>query len=68
MISKLKGYGVIKGARGQEPVNEELYAQTLENIAALVTVAPEIYEMDLNPLLGSKDRVAAVDARINIQK
>ena len=68
MMSKLKGYGVIKGARGQEPVNEELYAQTIANVASLVTVAPEIYEMDLNPLLGSKDRVAAVDARINIKK
>ena len=68
MISKLKGYGVIKGARGQEPVNEELYAQTIANIAALVTVAPEIFEMDLNPLLGSKQSVVAVDARIRIEK
>lgn len=68
MISKLKGYGLIQGARGQEPVNEDLYAQTIVNVAALLTVAPEIYEMDLNPLLGKSDRVVAVDARIRIEK
>ena len=37
-------------------------------ISALVKVAPEIFEMDLNPLLGNKDNVVAVDARIRIEK
>ena len=37
-------------------------------IPALVKVAPEIFEMDLNPLLGNKDNVVAVDARIRIEK
>ena len=31
-------------------------------------VAPEIFEMDLNPLLGNKENVVAVDARIRIEK
>ena len=30
--------------------------------------APEIAEMDVNPLLASGDKIVAVDARINIQK
>ncbi len=34
----------------------------------LVKVAPEIFEMDLNPLLGNKENVVAVDARIRIEK
>lgn len=68
MIKNLKGYGIIKGARGQEPVNEELFADIVVRLSALVTVAPEIFEMDLNPLLGKADKVVAVDARIRIEK
>jgi acyl-CoA synthetase (NDP forming) len=68
MIRSLKSYGIIKGARGQEGVNEEMYAEIIIRIAALVTIAPEIFEMDLNPLLGKKDKVVAVDARIRIEK
>lgn len=68
MIHSLKGYGIIKGARGQEGVNEEIFADIVVRLSALVTVAPEIFEMDINPLLGKKDKVVAVDARIRIEK
>lgn len=68
MIRSLKSYGIIKGARGQEGVNEEIFADIVVKLSALVTVAPEIFEMDLNPLLGKKDKVVAVDARIRIEK
>jgi acetyltransferase len=37
-------------------------------MSQLVSVAPEILEMDLNPLMGTKDGVTAVDARIRIEK
>jgi acetate---CoA ligase (ADP-forming) len=68
MIASLKSYGIIKGARGQEGVNEEIFTDIVVRLSALVTVAPEIFEMDLNPLLGKKDKVVAVDARIRIEK
>ncbi|MBR0072216.1 MAG: acetate--CoA ligase family protein, partial [Bacteroidales bacterium] len=53
---------------GQEPVNEPLFAEMVSRVSALVQAAPEIFEMDLNPLLGSRSRVVAVDARIRIEK
>jgi acetate---CoA ligase (ADP-forming) len=68
MIRKLKSYGIIKGVRGQEGVNEEILAEQITRIAALVKTAPEIFEMDLNPLLGNAKEVVAVDARIRIEK
>ena len=68
MIEKLKSYGIIKGVRGQEPVNEEQFAEIISRVGTLVSVAPEIFEMDLNPLLGKADQVVAVDARIRIEK
>lgn len=68
MIKNLNSYGIIKGVRGQEGVNEKMFAQTIQKVSALVEIAPEIFEMDLNPLLGTKDKVIAVDARIRIEK
>jgi len=68
MIQRLKGYKILKGVRGQEPVNEEMFAEMVVRVSALVSAAPEIFEMDINPLLGRKDKVVAVDARIRIEK
>ena len=68
MIHRLRGYKIIKGVRGQEPVNEELFAETVSRVSALVQAAPEIAEMDLNPLLGTSTAVVAVDARIRVEK
>lgn len=68
MIKRLKGYKILQGVRGQEPVNEDQFADIVSRLSVLVTTAPEIFEMDLNPLLGKKDGVTAVDARIRIEK
>ncbi|MGM0531650.1 MAG: acetate--CoA ligase family protein, partial [Bacteroidota bacterium] len=68
MIHNLKGYGMIQGTRGQEGVNEESFAEAIMRISALVEAAPEIAEMDINPLLGNKKDVTAVDTRIRIEK
>ncbi|MDD3568353.1 MAG: acetate--CoA ligase family protein, partial [Bacteroidales bacterium] len=68
LIHRLKSYKILQGVRGQEPVNEQHLAEIVTRVSALVTIAPEIFEMDLNPLLGRKDRVVAVDARIRIEK
>ena len=68
MLTKLRGYKILQGVRGQEPVNIDLYADQIARISALVQAAPEIAEMDLNPLLGNPRYVTAVDARIRLEK
>ncbi len=68
MLHGLKSYKIIKGVRGQEGVNEDIFADIIVRLSALVTIAPEIIELDLNPLLGTKEKVVAVDARIRIEK
>jgi acetyltransferase len=68
LIKLLRGYKILKGVRGQEPVNEEMFADTIARVSALVQIAPEIAEMDLNPLLGTSKSITAVDARIRIEK
>jgi len=68
MIRSLKSYKIIQGVRGQEGISEDIFASIIVNLSALVAVAPEIKELDLNPLLGSADMVVAVDARIRVEK
>jgi acetate---CoA ligase (ADP-forming) len=68
MIRRLKGYGILKGARGQKGVNEDHFAEVVTRLSALLMEAPEISELDLNPLLGAPDKVVAVDARICIER
>jgi acetyltransferase len=66
MIKHLKGYKVIQGVRGKEGVNEHLFSEIIQRVSALVSVAPEIVEMDINPLMGSMENIVAVDTRVRI--
>lgn len=68
LIYKLKGYKILEGIRGNEPVNIDKFAELVARISALVMTAPEIAEMDLNPLLATSKAIVAVDARIRVEK
>lgn len=68
MIQSLKSYKIIEGVRGQKGINQKKFVEIIVRLSALVTAAPEIMEMDLNPLLGNENTVTAVDARIRIEK
>ncbi|MBN2348709.1 MAG: acetate--CoA ligase family protein [Bacteroidales bacterium] len=68
MIKSLKSYRIIKGARGQQGVNEDKFAEIIVRLSSLLRFATEIKEIDLNPLIGNLDKITVVDARINIQK
>jgi acyl-CoA synthetase (NDP forming) len=66
MIRSLKSYQVIRGVRGQKGINEEVFAQLMVRLSALLKAAPEIGELDFNPLLGSGNRIVVVDNRIRV--
>jgi len=68
MIKNLKSYKIIEGVRGQEGLNEQLFADVITRVSALCLAAPEIAEMDINPLMGNMKMLKAVDARIRIEK
>jgi acyl-CoA synthetase (NDP forming) len=68
MIRSLKSYKIIQGARGQEGISEQKIADIIVRLSLLLRNATEIKEIDLNPLIGSKDSVTVVDARMFIQK
>lgn len=68
MIRGLKSYKIIQGVRGQKGISEEAFADILLRLSGLLLAAPEIVELDFNPLLGKEDKILAVDARIRIEK
>ncbi|HPB01690.1 MAG TPA: acetate--CoA ligase family protein, partial [Bacteroidales bacterium] len=49
-------------------VDKDRFAEILTRLSAMLQAAPEIAEMDINPLLGDGSKIVAVDARINIKK
>ncbi len=68
MIQNLKSYKIIQGVRNQEGINEDLFAEIVVKVSDLLMAAPEIVELDLNPLLGNYKEIFAVDARICLEK
>jgi acyl-CoA synthetase (NDP forming) len=68
MIKNLKSYPIIQGIRGKAGIDEDKFADIIWRLSALLQAAPEIKELDLNPLLGTSKSIIAVDARIRIEK
>ena len=66
MIRSLGAYPLVGGTRGMPGIDEALFSELICRASALAGVAPEIAEMDINPLLGSGSALQAVDARIRI--
>lgn len=68
MIRSLKSYKIFKGARGQEPIDESTFVDIMLKLSALLNHAPEIKELDFNPLLAKGKKITVVDARVRIEK
>ena len=66
MVQSLRGYKLIQGARGREGVDENEFVEIIQRLSALVEAAPEITEMDINPLIGTRKSIVAVDARVRV--
>jgi len=68
MIASLKSKQLFEGVRGMDPISKDEFSEIIQRISQLVKLAPEIIELDLNPLLASKNGIIAVDSRICIKK
>jgi acetate---CoA ligase (ADP-forming) subunit beta len=64
MIREIKGFVLLQGYRGQEPVNIQFLEELLVKVSNFIEQNPQIKELDLNPLFAYKDNITAVDARI----
>jgi acyl-CoA synthetase (NDP forming) len=67
MITEVKAYPVLKGYRGQPPVDLNAIVNILLNTSKLVMDYLEIKELDLNPILVYEKGAKTVDARIILE-
>ncbi len=68
MIREIKGYKLLEGYRGREPVNIATLEEILLKVSQFVDNNPEIKEIDLNPIFAYEDGAVAVDARVILEK
>lgn len=68
MIESIRGFPLLAGARGGEPVRIDSVVEVLQRLSQLVQEHPEIREVDINPLRGASDGVMALDAWIGIDR
>ena len=68
MIDQTKIGKILKGVRGDKPIDLSKIESTIRSVAQMMTDNNEIFECDLNPLLVSEnDKISAVDIRIKVQ-
>ncbi len=67
MVDELRGARLLRGYRGSQPADEQALRDVLIRVSELISVAPEIQELDLNPVivLSAGARVADVRLRID---
>ncbi len=70
MIGSIKGFPILKGARGTKPADISKLAEILIRLSQLSSDIPELDEMDLNPVFVFEEGkgAAVVDARLKIKE
>jgi len=63
-IKKIKGYKILKGYRGKNPVNLDGLVKVLVGISKLSMEHSEIKEIDFNPIFVNEKRVQVADFKI----
>ena len=64
LLSNLKGYSTLTGARGRSPLNLDGVVETILTIDAIAQEFPEIDSIDLNPLMVTQEAAWVVDSLI----
>jgi acetyl coenzyme A synthetase (ADP forming)-like protein len=67
MFAEVRATRLLGGYRGSAPADVEAVKTTLARLSALLEIAPEIRELDINPLTALPDRAVALDARIRVE-
>jgi len=66
MIAETKAYSLMKGFRGEKPVDIDAASEVIKRVAMLAVDYPEIMEIDINPIFAYEHGVAALDVKITL--
>lgn len=61
-------YKLLQGYRDRPPADLDAIALALVRISHMIAELPEIYELDINPLLADEKGVLALDARVVVRE
>ena len=67
MVREIKGYPLLTGYRGQEPVDLSKLEDFILKVSDFVEKNQEVKELDLNPVFAYSDGAVAVDARVILE-
>jgi len=67
LISETRAFSLLRGYRDQPAADMDAIALTLVRVSQMIAELPEIYELDINPLLVDEGGVIALDARIAVK-
>jgi len=59
---------LVRGFRGAAAADMHSLVDLVHRLGALGEDLPEVAELDLNPVLGFRDRAVAVDARVRVRR
>jgi acetyltransferase len=68
MLDELKMAPLLRGVRGEAPVDRAALAETISRFGQLVADCPDLLEVELNPLVAGTASVVAVDARATLAR
>ena len=66
MLSRTRVSKLLVGYRNRPAIDEAALLQVMSQVSTLICEIPEIEELDINPLLVSRERVLVLDARIRV--
>jgi acetyltransferase len=67
MIREIKGYPVLRGARGHAQVDEEALADIVLRLSCLLMDQAEVSELDLNPVFAYDKGAVVADVRVMLE-
>jgi acyl-CoA synthetase (NDP forming) len=66
MIDELRGARLLRGFRGSQPADEDALRDVILRVSELVRVAPEVQELDLNPVIVLPVGACVADVRLRL--
>lgn len=66
IIREIKSYMLLKGVRGEQPVNFQAIEDILITMSELALDFPEILEAEFNPVLVNSEKAVVADVRITL--
>ncbi|KAL7717131.1 Acetyl CoA synthetase subunit alpha [Entamoeba marina] len=68
LMEQVKVTEILKGVRGNKPVDQNKLMDIIIRFSQLISNHPRIKELDINPIVASSERIIALDARVVLWK